>query len=50
MSLSVIIIKTFFSNSLLIFLRYKSVNKAFYIRTNISVGGNSFIGASAKVK
>jgi hypothetical protein len=44
------VIKTPFSSSLLISLRRESVNRASYIRTNIFVGGGSFIGVSAEVR
>jgi hypothetical protein len=49
-SLSITTVKTPFSSSLLISLRYKSVNKASYIKTDISIGGSSFTGASAEVR
>jgi hypothetical protein len=39
-----------FSSSLLISLCCESINRASYIRTNISVGGGSFTGASMEVK
>jgi hypothetical protein len=44
------VIKTPFSSSLLISLRRESVNRASYIRTNISIGGGSFTGASVGVR
>jgi hypothetical protein len=50
MSLFIITVKTPFLNSLLISLYYKSVNKAFYIKTNIFISGNSFISIFIKVK
>ena len=50
MSLSIITVKTPFLSSPLISLYYKSVNKVFYIRTNISIGGDCLIDIPAKVK
>jgi hypothetical protein len=50
MSLFIITIKTPFLSSLLISLCYKSINKASYIRTNISVDDNSFIDIFIEVK
>jgi hypothetical protein len=50
MSLSIIIIKTPFLSSLLISLRYKSINRTFCIKTNISIDGSSFISISIEVK
>jgi hypothetical protein len=49
-SFIVMVTETPFSNSLLISLRRESVNRASCIRTNISVGGGFFIGASAEVR
>jgi hypothetical protein len=50
MSLFIIAIKTPFLNSLLISLYYKSINRAFYTRTNIFIGGGCFIGVFIEVK
>jgi hypothetical protein len=50
MSFFIIVIKTLFSSSLLISLYYKSINKAFYIKTNISVNKSRFINIFIKVK
>jgi hypothetical protein len=50
MFLFIIIIKTPFLSNLLISLYYKSINKAFYIKTNIFIGGNSFISIFIKIK
>jgi hypothetical protein len=50
MSFTIIIVKTPFFNSLLISLYYKSINKAFYIKTNIFTSGSSFISTFAKVR
>jgi hypothetical protein len=50
MSLFIIIIKMSFLNSLLISLYYKSINRAFYIKTNIFINRDYFIGISIKVK
>jgi hypothetical protein len=49
MSLFVIVIKTPFLSSLLISLYCKSVNRAFYTRTNIFIGRGCLIGISAEV-
>jgi hypothetical protein len=49
-SFTITVAKTPFSSSLLISLRRESVNRASCIRTNISIGGGSFIGASAEVR
>jgi hypothetical protein len=49
-SLSITTVKTPFSSSLLISLRRESINRASYIRTDISVGGSSFTGVSAEVR
>jgi hypothetical protein len=46
----IIIIKTHVLNSLLISLYYKSINKAFYIKTNIFINRNYFINTFIKVK
>jgi hypothetical protein len=48
-SFTVMVVKTPFSSSPLISLRRESVNRASCIRTNISVGGGSFMGVSTKV-
>jgi hypothetical protein len=50
MSLFIIIIKTSFLSSLLISLHREFINKAFYIRTNIYIGGSSFISVFAEIK
>jgi hypothetical protein len=50
MSFTIIVAKTPFSNNLLISLRCESINRASYIRTDISIGGSSFIGAFIEVK
>ena len=50
MSLFVIIIKTPFLSSLLISLYYKSVKGVFYIRTDISAGGNCLADIPVEVK
>ena len=42
--------KTPFLSSLLISLRYKSVKGVFYIRTDISIGGDCLIDVSAEVR
>jgi hypothetical protein len=44
------VVKKSFSSSLLISLRRESVNRASYIRTNMSMGGSFFIGASIEVR
>jgi hypothetical protein len=49
-SFTIMVIKTPFSSSLLISLRRESVNRASYIRTNISAGGGSFISISMEVR
>jgi hypothetical protein len=49
-SFIITVVKTPFSNSLLISLRRESVNRASYIKTDMSIGGSSFIGASVEVK
>ena len=56
-SLSTITIKIPFSSSPLIFLRYKSINRVSYTRTNISIYGDclidipiEFIGISIEVR
>ena len=50
MSLSIIIIKTPFLNSPLIFLYYKSVKGVSYTKTNISAGGDCFTDIPAEVR
>jgi Ulp1 family protease len=49
-SLFIIIIKTFFLNSLLISLYYKSIKGVFYTRTNIFINKSYFISIFIKVK
>jgi hypothetical protein len=48
--LFVTIIKTPFLSSLLISLRYKSIKRVSYIRTNISIDKSCFISVFIKVK
>jgi hypothetical protein len=50
MSLFIIVVKTPFLSSLLISLYYKSINKAFYIKTNIFINRGCFINIFIKVK
>ena len=50
MSFFIITVKTPFLSSPLIFLCCKSVNGISYTRTDISVGGDCFVGIFAKVK
>jgi Ulp1 family protease len=49
-SLFIIIIKTFFLNSLLISLYYKSIKGVFYTKTNIFINKSYFISIFIKVK
>jgi len=50
MSFFIIVIKTPFLSNLLISLYYESINKTFYIKTNIFINSNSFISIFIKVK
>jgi hypothetical protein len=50
MSLFIIIIKTLFLSSLLIFLYYKSIKGVFYTKTNISINRSCFIGIFIEIK
>ena len=50
MSLSVITIKIPFLSSLLISLYYKSVKGVFYIKTNISTGGDCLVDIPTEVR
>jgi hypothetical protein len=49
MSLFIIVVKTPFLSSLLISLHYKSINRAFYTKTNIFVSGDCLISVFTKV-
>jgi hypothetical protein len=49
MSLFIIIVKMPFLSSLLISLYYKSINKAFYIKTNIFISRGCLISIFIKV-
>jgi hypothetical protein len=49
-SLFIIAVKTPFLSSLLISLYYKFINRASYIRTNISIDRSCFISVFAKVR
>jgi hypothetical protein len=50
MSFIIIVVKTPFSNSLLIFLHCKSINKTSYIRTNIFISSSSIINVFIEVR
>jgi hypothetical protein len=49
MSLFIIVVKTIFLNSLLISLHYKSINRAFYTKTNIFINSGCLISMFTKV-
>jgi hypothetical protein len=49
-SLFIIIVKTPFLSSLLIFLYYEFIKGVFYIKTNIFISGSYFISALIKVR
>jgi len=49
MSLFIIIIKTFLSNSLLISLYYKFIKEIYYIKINIFINRSYFINIFIKV-
>jgi hypothetical protein len=48
-SFSIIATKMPFLSSLLISLHYESINRVSYTRTNIFIGGRSFMGVFAEV-